>query len=70
MKTNHNYHQSIKAVPVAGGVRIGSQGTDFAPGIENKYGNALYKLGCTARWKFYRDHLRTAMKEYYRRFGL
>ena len=70
LRINGFYHQSIKAVPVAGGVRIGSQGTDFAPGIEHKYGDALYKLGRTARWKFFRDHLRTAMKEYYRRFGL
>ena len=70
LRINGFDHQSIKAVPVAGGVRIGSQGTDFAPGIEHKYGSALYKLGRTAKWKFYRDHLRTAMKEYYRRFGL
>lgn len=70
LRINGYYHQSIKAVPVSGGVRIGSQGAEFAPEVEGKYGGALYKLGRTAKRKFYRDHLRTALKEYYRRFGL
>lgn len=70
LRINGSYHQSIQAVPVAGGVRLGSHGTGFAPGIEGKYGNALYKVGRTAKRKFYRDHLRRALKEYYRMFGL
>lgn len=70
LRINGFYHHSIQAVPVAGGVRIGSQGVGFSGEIEGKYGGALYKVGRTARRKFYREHLRTALKEYYRRFGL
>lgn len=64
------YHYSIQAVRVDGGLKVMSHGVDFSPEIENKYGNNLYKLGRTARRKFYRDYLRKALKEYYRKFGL
>lgn len=70
LRINGYFHNSLQAVSVPGGLKIVSQGVDFAPEVEHKYGDALYKLGRTAKRKFYRDHLRRAMKEYYRRFGL
>ena len=70
LRINGFFHRSIQAVPTAGGVRLGSQGPGFATDVEGKYGGALYKLGRTAKRKFYRDYLRRALKEYYRRFGL
>lgn len=70
LRINGFFHRSIQAVPTDGGVRIGSHGTGFAPDVEGKYGAALYKVGRTAKRKFYRDYLRRALKEYYRRFGL
>ena len=70
LRINGYFHNSIQAVRVDGGLKVVSHGVDFAKDVENKYGNALYQLGRTAKRKFYRDHLRRAMKEYYRLFGL
>lgn len=70
LRINGYYHESIKAAAVPGGVRIGSQGAGFAPELERKYGGALYKVGRTARRKFYRECVRRALRDYYRRFGL
>lgn len=70
LRINGYFHHSIQAVRVDGGLKVVSHGVDFAKDVENKYGNALYQLGRTAKRKFYRDHLRRAMKEYYRLFGL
>lgn len=70
LRINGYFHNSIQAVSVDGGISLRSHGVDFAPDVEHKYGDALYKLGRTARRKFYRDYIRTSIKEYYRRFGL
>ena len=70
LRINGFYHQSIRALATDGGVRVVSGGVDFSPEVEHKYGGALYKLGRTARRKFYRDYLRKELRAYYRRFGL
>lgn len=70
LRINGYYRASIQAAPTQGGLRISSHGADFAPDVERKYGDALYKLGRTARRKFYRDYLRRDLREYYAKFGL
>jgi hypothetical protein len=38
------FHRSITAVPIDGGVSVGSDGFDAGPLIEKKYGKSIFKL--------------------------
>ena len=44
-----DFYASITAIPIAAGIRIVSQGVEFAPDIEKKYGLVIYEISDKAR---------------------
>lgn len=64
------YHDSISVTETNEGLRVGSDDTLLAPGIENKYGDYLYKIGATAHNHFMRRKVRQEIKKYFSKFGL
>jgi len=65
-----DFHNSIVAVPVDKGLRIGSVGVDFSSDIERKYGQAIYKLGSYAKKHFIEKYVKKGISDYFRRFGV
>ena len=65
-----DFHDSIRAIPGDGGLRIGSEGVDFSTDIEQKYGQDIYRLSSYARKHFFEEFVKKGLNDYFRKFGL
>lgn len=60
------FHRSIKAEPIAGGLRIGTHGIDFGKDVESKYRSTVFKVSRTANKYFIKKILRKKVEGYFR----
>ena len=63
------FYRSIRATVIEKGLRIGSQGCDFAGDIEGKYGQQIYKIGRWSRKYFLEQYVIPGIEAYFRRIG-
>lgn len=59
------FHRSIKAEPIAGGLRIGTHGIDFGKDVESKYKSTIFKVSRTANKYFIKKILRKKVEGYF-----
>lgn len=49
-----DFYSSITAIPIGGGLSVGSEGVSFSDDIEQKYTTAIYKIGDKAKKHYIR----------------